>query len=247
MIDGGRRRGRGANDPSNPFPRSGPAHRPEDWRLTNGRQSHLLRRRTGLAQIVAGTGLSESEHRDRQRSHRRWRRRRPARQGSWTAVSGLGLGVAMICSKILVHILGAVVVTSAEGGWTAFGARSPTPRPWTRIGSPSAWPSVGHRDQRVHGHLIAWVLVPQSSGQSALRGADRTSRSPCRRSSPVSCCSRLYGPDSPLGVNVANTRTAAVFLAVPVRDAAVHRAHGPARARARLDREVEEAARSLGA
>ena len=40
----------------------------------------------------------------------------------------------------------------------------------------------------------------------------------------------LYGPQSPLGVDVANTRTA-VFLALAVRDAAVRRAHRAAGAR----------------
>src|SRR3546814_14366314 len=49
------------------------------------------------------------------------RGRRPARAGGLTRVSGLGLGVAMPWFSLLVLIpLTAVVVSAAEGGWSAF-------------------------------------------------------------------------------------------------------------------------------
>ena len=56
----------------------------------------------------------------------------------------------------------------------------------------------------------------------------------------------LYGPRSPIGVDVAYSRTA-IALCAAVRDAAVRRPHGAAGARSSSTTEMEEAARSLGA
>src|SRR3546814_7203574 len=48
------------------------------------------------------------------------RGRRPARAGGLTRVSGLGLGLAMLWFSLLVLIpLTAVVVSAADGGWSA--------------------------------------------------------------------------------------------------------------------------------
>ena len=50
-------------------------------------------------------------------------RRRPARPGSLTGASGLGLGVALLWFSLLVLIpLAAVVATAATGGWAGFWA-----------------------------------------------------------------------------------------------------------------------------
>src|SRR3546814_18173048 len=49
------------------------------------------------------------------------RGRRPSRAGGLTRVSGLGLGLAMLWFSLLVLIpLTAVVVSAADGGWSAF-------------------------------------------------------------------------------------------------------------------------------
>ena len=64
------------------------------------------------------------------------------------------------------------------------------------------------------GTAIAWVLVrDRFLGKRAPRCRHRRARSRCPPSWPAWCCSRSTGPQSPLGIHVANTRHA-VFLAL---------------------------------
>ena len=75
--------------------------------------------------------------------------------------------------------------------------------------------------------------------------ADRPAVRPARRSSPGLTLLALYGPDSPVGINVAFTRAAVVLALLFVTLPFVVRAVQPVLLE--LDREMEQAAASLGA
>ncbi len=161
-------------------------------------------------------------------------------------MSGLGLGVAMIWFSLLVLIpLGAVVVTAADGGWSAF---------WNTITNEQTLAAIKLTVGEAllvtivnvfMGTLIAWVLVRDKFwGKGALEVLiDIPFALPTIVAGLVLLS--LYGPDSPLGVNVANTRTAVflafLFVTLPFIVRTVHPVL------AALGREVEEAARALGA
>lgn len=172
--------------------------------------------------------------------------RRPVRPGRLTATSGLGLGVAMLWFSLLVLVpLAAVVVTAAEGGWSGF---------WRAISNEQTAAAirltVGHAllvtlVDVVMGTLIAWVLVrDEFAGKRVLETLiDIPFALPTIVAGLVLLS--LYGPGSPIGVDVANTR-AAVFLAfLFVTLPFVVRTVQPVLEE--LDRDAEEAARSLGA
>lgn len=174
------------------------------------------------------------------------RSRRSARAGRLTPVSGLGLGVGMLWFSLLVLIpLSAVVATAAEGGWS---------RAWTTITNEQTAAAIRLTVGTallvtlvnvVMGTLIAWVLVrDQFFGKRALEVLiDIPFALPTIVAGLVLLS--LYGQDSPLGIDVANTR-ASVFLAfLFVTLPFVVRTVQPVLAE--LDPEVEEAAASLGA
>ena len=174
------------------------------------------------------------------------RKRRPAREGQLTVVSGLGLGVAMLWFSVLVLIpLAAVVVTATEGGWSGF---------WDTITNPQTSAAIRLTVTQAFlvtvvnifmGTLIAWVLVRDDFwGKGALEVLiDIPFALPTIVAGLVLLS--LYGPDSPFGVDVANTRSAVFLAFLFVTLPFVVRTVQPVLAE--LDREVEEAARSLGA
>lgn len=152
----------------------------------------------------------------------------------------------MIWFSLLVLIpLGAVVITAAEGGWSAF---------WNTITNEQTLAAVKLMVGEAllvtivnvfMGTLIAWVLVrDQFWGKGALEVLiDIPFALPTIVAGLVLLS--LYGPDSPLGVNVANTRTAVFLAFLFVTLPFIVRTVQPVLAE--LDRDVEEAARSLGA
>jgi len=163
-----------------------------------------------------------------------------------SAASGLGLGVALLWFSLLVLIpLTAVLVETSQGGWSEF---------WSTISNPQTAAAlrltVGQAllvtgVNVVMGTLIAWVLVRDDFvGKRALEVLiDVPFALPTIVAGLVLLA--LYGPESPLGVDVANTR-GAVFLAfLFVTLPFVVRTVQPVLAE--LDREAEEAAASLGA
>ena len=98
----------------------------------------------------------------------------------------------------------------------------------------------------VMGTLIAWVLVrDEFRGQAARSTRSSTCRSPCRRSSRASSCSRSTGRTRPIGIHAAYTRVAVVMALLFVTLPFVIRAVQPVLME--VDREMEEAAASLGA
>ena len=173
-------------------------------------------------------------------------RRRPVRQGSLTLTSRIGLGVSLLWFSLLVLVpLAAVVAASAAGGWSGF---------WTVLQNDMTAAALRLTVVTavlttvlniVMGTVIAWVLVRDRFwGRSVLNVIiDVPFALPTVVAGLVLLS--LYGPQSPLGINVANTRTA-VFLAIAfVTLPFVVRTVQPVLEE--LEADVEEAAASLGA
>lgn len=174
------------------------------------------------------------------------RKRRTARRRTLTGVSGAGLGVAMLWFSLLVLIpLAAVIVTAADGGWGAF---------WTTITNRQTAAAIRLTVGTallvtlvniVMGTVIAWVLVRDDFfGKRAVEVLiDIPFALPTIVAGLVMLS--LYGPTSPLGVDIANTRPAVFLAFLFVTLPFVVRTVQPVLAE--LDRDVEEAAASLGA
>jgi sulfate transport system permease protein len=172
-------------------------------------------------------------------------RTRRARR-SLGAASSLGLGISMIWFSLLVLIpLVAVLISAADLGFSGF---------WDVVTSPqtgaalrlTVLQSVGVTALNVvMGTALAWVLVRDRFWGKRL--LDIVIDVPFALPTIVAglVLLSLYGPKSPLGVNVANTRIA-VFLALAfVTLPFVVRTVQPVLES--LERDVEEASASLGA
>lgn len=160
--------------------------------------------------------------------------------------SGLGLGVAMSWFSLLVLIpLAAVAVRSTDAGWAGFWATITHPQTTAAIRL-----TVGHAlavtaVNVVMGTVIAWVLVrDRFFGQGLLEILiDLPFALPTIVAGLVMLS--LYGPGSPVGIDVANSRRAVFLAFLFVTLPFVVRTVQPVLAE--LDRDVEEAAASLGA
>lgn len=174
------------------------------------------------------------------------RKRRPGRIGGLNWYSGLGLGVAMVWFSLLVLLpLAAVVATAAAGGWGAFLQTITNQQTAAAIRLTVTQAALVTAVNVVMGTLIAWVLVRDNF--FGKRAMEQLIDIPFALPTIVAglVLLSLYGPTSPLGVNVAN-RESAVFLAfLFVTLPFVVRMVQPVLAE--LDPEVEEAAASLGA
>ena len=176
------------------------------------------------------------------------RTRRPASASGapLTAASGLGLGAAMIWFSLLVLIpLSAIVVKAAGGGWSTF-AHVLTNEQTRNALQLTVLSSLGITAlNMVMGTVIAWVLVRDRFPGKAL--LDLVIDIPFALPTIVAglVLLSLYGPGSPIGVEVNNTRWA-VFLAIAfVTLPFVVRTVQPVLEE--LDTDVEDAAASLGA
>ena len=175
------------------------------------------------------------------------RTRLPARVGGQlTATSGLGLGVSLLWFSLLVLIpVAAVLAKTSTGGWGGF---------WDTITESQTRSALRLTITQAFlvtllnvfmGTLIAWVLVrDQFFGKRALEVViDIPFAMPTIVAGLVLLS--LYGPRSPIDLNVANTQRA-VFLALAfVSLPFVVRTVQPVLEQ--LDLDVEEAAASLGA
>jgi len=173
-------------------------------------------------------------------------RRRSAGATGLSTSSGVGLGVAVIWFSVLALIpLLAVLVETSAGGWSEF---------WNTLTNAQTAAALRLTITEafgvtvvnvVMGTLIAWVLVRDHFfGKRALEVViDIPFALPTIVAGLVLLS--LYGPTSPMGVNVANTRTAVFLAFLFVTLPFVVRTVQPVLAE--LDREVEEAAASLGA
>lgn len=173
-------------------------------------------------------------------------RRRAVRPGRLTAASGVGLGVAMIWFSLLVLIpLSAVVITAAEGGWGAFWRSISNEQTAAAIRLTVGTAAAVTVVNVVMGTMIAWVLVrDEFFGKRALELLiDIPFALPTIVAGLVLLS--LYGSDSPLGVDIANTRSAVFVAFLFVTLPFIVRMVQPVLAE--LDPDVEQAAASLGA
>ena len=158
----------------------------------------------------------------------------------------IGLGVAMLWFSLLVLIpLTAVVVTAGGGGWSHFWQSVTSEQTAAAIRLTVGTAILVTLVNIVMGTLIAWVLVrDRFFGQRVLEVLiDIPFALPTIVAGLVLLS--LYGPDSPIGVDIANTRIAVFLAFLFVTLPFVVRTVQPVLAE--LDREAEEAAASLGA
>jgi sulfate transport system permease protein len=141
--------------------------------------------------------------------------------------------------------LSAVVLKSTEKGWDSF---------WAAVSSPQAWAALRLTliaslivviVNAIVGTIIAWVLVrDEFRGKSLMNSIiDLPFALPTIVAGLTLLA--LYGPRGPIGIDVAYTRFAIVLALLFVTLPFVVRAVQPVLIE--LDREVEEAAESLGA
>ena len=173
-------------------------------------------------------------------------RTRPGPRRRLTTASGLGLGVAVVWLSLLVLIpLAAVVGTAAAGGPAGVLAALTNPQTLNAIGLTVSTAVGIALLNAVVGTVIAWVLVRDRFwGRGVLNVViDIPFAMPTIVAGLVLLS--LYGPNSPLGVDVANTRTAVALAIAFVTLPFVVRTVMPVLEEVEVD--VEEAASSLGA
>jgi sulfate transport system permease protein len=160
--------------------------------------------------------------------------------------TALGLGLVTLYLSVIVLIpLAALIARSARDGTDAF---------WNAISNPQAFAAlkltvisslIVVAINAVMGTIIAWVLVrDEFPGKKVLNSLiDLPFALPTIVASITLLA--LYGDDSPLGIHAAFTRVAVVIALLFVTLPFVVRAVQPVLIE--LDREMEEAAASLGA
>lgn len=173
-------------------------------------------------------------------------RRRSALGSTLTPTSGLGLGIAMLWFSLLVLIpLCAVIITAAEGGWGAFWSAITAEQTAAAIRLTVSQAALVTLVNVVMGTVIAWVLVRDRFwGKGVL---DVLIDIPFALPTIVAglVLLSLYGHDSHLGIDIANKRSSVFLAFLFVTLPFVVRTVQPVLAE--LDRDVEEAAASLGA
>lgn len=175
---------------------------------------------------------------------------KPRRDLSWLKVTGsvgpLGIGTAVLWLSVIVVLpLAALTVTSFEDGWSGF---------WDAVTAPAALDSLRITVtvsvivavlNVVMGTLVAWVLVRDDFPGKGVVNAliDLPFALPTIVASIVLLS--LYGPESPVDIHLNATQPGLVVALAFVTLPFVVRAVQPVLIEA--DREVEQAALSLGA
>jgi sulfate transport system permease protein len=173
-------------------------------------------------------------------------RGRPGVRTTLTPGSSLGLGIAMVWFSLLVLIpLAAIVATAGDGGWSGYVDTLKNPQSWAAIKLTVGQSLMVTAINVGMGTMIAWVLVRDRFWGKRL--LDLVIDIPFAMPTVVAglVLLGLYGPESPLGVNVSNTRTSVTLALAFVTLPFIVRTVQPVLAE--LDADVEEAAASLGA
>ncbi len=160
--------------------------------------------------------------------------------------TGLGRGMVVLYLSLMVMLpLAAVVAKSTEGGFDAFWNSVTGPQSLAALKLTVVCSLIVVAINAVFGTIIAWVLVRDDfRGKGAVNALIDL---PFALPTIVAGLTllTLYGSESPLGLNIAFTRVAIVvalcFITLPF----VTRAVQPLLME--MDREMEEAATSLGA
>ena len=158
----------------------------------------------------------------------------------------LGLGVALLWFSLLVLVpLLAVLVTATSGGMGAFTRALSNSQTWHAVILTVITALIVTVINAVTGTAIAWVLVRDRF--RGMRLLDVVIDVPFALPTIVAglVLLALYGPQSPIGVEVANTRAAVLLALTFVTLPFVVRTVQPVLAE--MDRDAEEAASSLGA
>ncbi|MCW2830112.1 MAG: cysT [Aeromicrobium sp.] len=174
------------------------------------------------------------------------RKRRARSANSLTRSSGLGLGVALTWFSLLVLIpLALIVIQSVDGGWATFRDTLTSPQTAAALRLTVLQAVYVTLINVVMGTLIAWVLV--RDGFPGKRLLEVIIDIPFALPTIVAglVLLSLYGPDGPIGINVANTERSVFLALLFVTLPFVVRTVQPVLME--LDRDVEEAAASLGA
>ncbi|CAA9378556.1 sulfate ABC transporter permease subunit CysT [uncultured Nocardioides sp.] len=174
------------------------------------------------------------------------RRRRQGPRNTLTPGAGLGLGIAMIWFSLLVLIpLVAIIVTAGEGGWSGYFDVLASDQTWAAVQLTVTQSLLVTAVNVVVGTIIAWVLVRDRFwGKSVLNVIiDVPFALPTIVAGLVLLS--LYGPQSPLGLEWANTERAVMLALAFVTLPFIVRTVQPVLEE--LDADVEEAAASLGA
>jgi sulfate/thiosulfate transport system permease protein len=173
-------------------------------------------------------------------------RGRPGVRSTLTPGAGLGLGIAMVWFSLLVMIpLAAIVATAGDEGWHGYVDTLTNPQTWAAIKLTVGQSLLVTGVNVVMGTMIAWVLVRDRFWGKRL--LDLVIDIPFAMPTIVAglVLLGLYGPGSPLGINVSNTRTSVTLALAFVTLPFIVRTVQPVLAE--LEGDVEEAAASLGA
>jgi len=173
-------------------------------------------------------------------------RGRPGVRWTLTPGSGVALGVAMTWFSLLVLIpLAAIVATAGSDGWQGYVDTLTNPQSWAAIWLTVTQTLLVTAVNVVMGTLIAWVLVRDRFWGKRL--LDLVIDIPFAMPTIVAglVLLGLYGPKSPLAINVSNTKASITLALAFVTLPFIVRTVQPVLAE--LDADVEEAAASLGA
>jgi sulfate transport system permease protein len=173
-------------------------------------------------------------------------RGRPGVRWTLTRGSGLGLGIALTWFSILVLIpLAAIVATAGQDGWHGYVDTLRNPETWAAIKLTVGQSLIVTAINVVMGTMIAWVLVRDRFWGKRL--LDLVIDIPFAMPTIVAglVLLSLYGPRSPIGINVSNTRNSVTLALAFVTLPFIVRTVQPVLAE--LEGDVEEAAASLGA
>lgn len=172
--------------------------------------------------------------------------RRPGVRSTLTRSSGLGLGIAMVWFSLLVLIpLTALVVTASSGGWDQYVTTLSNAQTWAAIRLTVGQAFYVTLLNVVMGTVIAWVLIRDRFWGKAV--LDVIIDIPFALPTIVAglVLLSLYGKDSPLGLDWANSERSVTLALAFVTLPFVVRTVQPVLEE--LEGDVEEAAASLGA